>query len=248
MKRLVYVLPIHNEEKILAAHVDRLTAYLERFAGARVLLVENGSVDGSWRIAQELAQRTSPSPDAVSLSALQEASAGIGYAYHRGLVEAIATTDDLAGTWAVLTAADLPFGFSDLEAALISMDRSSSRILMGSKAHADSTVAASPKRRMMSSIYRVARRAIVGMRVGDSQGSVFLRLDLARDLLPKIASRNFFYSTELCYFAEQAGESIVELPVVMDESEGAKRASTVRPFRDGTTMAKQLWQLRRRGE
>lgn len=246
MKPLVYVLPVHNEEKILAAHVDRLTSYLERFRGARVLLVENGSRDESWRISQELAEQTAVSATSVPVLAFREESAGIGYAYHRGLTEAIAATTDLAGTWAVLTAADLPFGFSDLEAALIAMDQASSRILMGSKAHSDSVVETSPKRQVMTAVYRLARRMVLDMRVGDSQGSVFLRLDLAKELLPRIESRNFFYSTELCYFAERAGETIIELPTVMEGGEGAKRASTVKPLRDGTNMAKQLWQLRRR--
>jgi len=81
------------------------------------------------------------------------------------------------------------------------------------------------------------------MNVGDSQGSVFLRLDLAAELISKVQARGFFYSTELCHYAERAGEEIVELPVVL---EAAQRASTVRPGRDGFTMARELWRLRKR--
>jgi hypothetical protein len=72
---------------------------------------------------------------------------------------------------------------------------------------------------------------------------VFVRLDLAAELLPRVESRGFFYSTELCHFAERAGELIVELPVVLEEQ---KRGSTVKPVRHGAEMAKQLWELRRR--
>jgi glycosyltransferase involved in cell wall biosynthesis len=243
MTRLVYVLPVHNEEKILAANVDRLTAYLVQFPGSEVYLVENGSSDGSWAAARELEARAEEAGYAVPVRAFREERAGIGYAYHRGLTEAVARSTQHTSTWAVLTATDLPFGLSDVEAALVPLARSTSRIFMGSKAHRESKVTNPLKRKAMTAIYRVARRAVVGMRVGDSQGSVFLRLDLAVELLPRIESRGFFYSTELCYFAEQAGEAIVELPIVV---EGEQRLSTVRPLRDGLAMAGQLVKLRRR--
>lgn len=241
MSRLVYVLPVHNEERLLAGNVTRLTSYLERLPGSEVYLVENGSRDGSWPLAQELAEGNAG--ERVPVRAFRESNAGIGYAYHRGLTEALASFGPSPEVWAVLTAADLPFGSSDLEAALVALERSGSRILMGSKAHPESRADTGAKRRLMSSMYRVARRVVVGMRVGDSQGSVFVRLDLAAELLPRIEARGFFYSTELCHFAERAGESIVELPVVLEASQ---RASTVRPAADGLTMARELWRLRKR--
>ena len=112
---------------------------------------------------------------------------------------------------------------------------------MGSKAHPHSRIDNGPKRRLMTAAYRVARRMAVGMRVGDSQGSVFLRLDVAAELRPLIKARGFFYSTELCHFAERAGETIVELPVSPD---AVLRASTVRSVRDGLGMARELLRLR----
>src|SRR5690349_21158320 len=74
-----------------------------------------------------------------------------------------------------------------------------------------------PLRRVTTFVYRWMRRGVIGVRVRDSQGSVVVRLGLA-----KIVSGGFFYSTELCRFAERAG---VELR---------------------TEMASQLFALRRR--
>lgn len=245
MSKLVYVLPVHNEEKVLVANVGRLTSYLERWPGAEVFLVENGSKDASWALSQSLEDEGKGGGDGKSggarVSAFQEPNAGIGYAYHRGLTEAVARFGPTPSRWAILTAADLPFGFSDLEAAMVSLPLPGARILMGSKAHPDSRVDTSTKRKIMSAAYRLARRAVIGMQVGDSQGSVFVRLDLASELLPKIEARGFFYSTELCHFAERAGETIIELPVVL---EAQQRASTVRPARDGLAMARELFRLR----
>lgn len=244
MGPLVYILPVHNEEALLAANVARARLYLERFPGSEIYPVENGSDDRSWPIAQEL-EATAKNGEGSAVTpvrAFREPQAGIGFAYHRGLTEAVARFGPSRSAWAILTGADLPFGFSDLEAALVHIGGSSSRILMGSKAHPHSRIDNGPKRRLMTAAYRVARRLAVGMQVGDSQGSVFLRLDLAVELLPKIKARGFFYSTELCHFAERRGETIVELPVAPD---AVLRASTVRSVRDGLGMAKELMRLRR---
>lgn len=240
MSRLIYVLPVHDEADVLARNVQRVVGYLSSHRwDAEVFLVENGSKDDSWRIAQELEADAREIP----IRAFFEEKAGIGYAYHRGLEEALARFGPSKDHWAILTATDLPFAFSDLEAARVHLDRGAPRMVLGSKAHRDSRADTGYLRRTMSLAYRAARRALLGMRVGDSQGSVFLRLDLASELAPGVASRDFFFTTELCFLAERAGEQIVESPVVLDESE---RASTVKPVRDGTAMARQLWELRRR--
>jgi hypothetical protein len=63
--------------------------------------------------------------------------------------------------------------------------------------------------------------------------------------VPRIQSRDFFYSTELCHYAERLGEAILEVPVMLQPSE---RPSTVKPIRHGYAMAKQLLALRRRGD
>ena len=231
---LVYVLPVHNEAAILARNVASLRQTLDAFAGSRILLAENGSGDPSLAIARELAAQ----PGSVPVQALTIASAGIGHAYDLGIRQALAEITDTAEHWLVLTAADLPFGFSDLNQAVPFLPPGQPvSLLIGSKAHPRSQVHVSPKRALASQVYRVFRRIVAGMRSGDSQGSIFLRLDLARRLVPLIESRDFFYSTELVFHAERLGVPIVELPVALQPEQ---RGSTVRPWRDGTSMLRSL--------
>lgn len=237
MSELVYVLPVHNEEAILASSVARAREALASRPSSELLLIENGSVDRSWEIAQGLV-REGP----VAVRAYREDAAGIGWAYHRGLEEALARFGPTKDRWAVLTAVDLPFGFTDLAAAEPRLD-DGSRMLIGSKAHPRSQTPRPVGRQVMTRLYRAARRAMLGMHVADSQGSVFLRLDFAAQLAALVQARNFFYSTELCFHAERAGERIEELPVVL---EADRRGSTVRPWRHGPEMAVQLWSLRQR--
>jgi glycosyltransferase involved in cell wall biosynthesis len=203
-----------------------------------VLLVENGSGDRSYEVARGLAGEH----EGVRVHAFTEPHAGLGWAYDRGMREALALGG--AGRWDVLTASDLPFGFSDLEAFeqwLATSPRE--RIAIGSKAHPDSVLPGRGMRSVMTFVYRGARRALLGMHTGDSQGSFFVREDFAAELLPKATSRDFFYTTELVHFAERAGEMPHELPVTMAPE---LRASTVRPFRHGKAMFLALLALRRR--
>ncbi len=241
---LWYLVPVHNDAQIIGRTVETLVAELARRppdSGVhRVLLLENGSSDGSYRVAKELEGVR----EGVHVHAYHEPNAGLGFGVERGLAEAEKLQGDPKATWIVLTGSDLPFDFSDLDA----FDRFYAtcprvRIAIGSKAHRDSVVATTPLRSVMTFVYRMARRTIIGMHTRDSQGSFFLRADLARILRPLLRTRDFFITTELVFFAERMGERPQELPVRLSP---ARRGSTVRPWKHGTQMLKSLVELRLR--
>jgi hypothetical protein len=244
--RLTYIVPVHNETQVLRAKVEVLVRGLRARGEGEALLVENGSSDASWDLCQELErEHRASAEDPVSLRAYRVPAAGIGHAYDHGLramFELHPASEDQE-RWAVLTAADLPFGFTDVEAAERYVH--DARIMIGSKAHPDSKVDVDMDRRLASKAYRLARRTLLGSRVGDSQGSIIVRADLARALVPMVRARGFFYSTELVYFAEREGERVREVPVTL-EKERSERKSTVKPVKDGLTMLGQLLELRTR--
>jgi dolichyl-phosphate beta-glucosyltransferase len=229
-----YVVPVHNEEATIARTVARITERAKITPIVRVLAVENGSRDASWAALQEVARAV------PMVTALQEPQAGLGYALHRGVQEACAI-DASPDHYVVFTACDLPFGFTDLDAFEALAPRPA--VAIGSKAHPDSQIQKDARRVVMSWVYRLARRAIVGMKTRDSQGTFFLRADVAATVWPRIVARDFFYTTELCVWLERAGVIPVEVPVVY---EGEQRASSVRPWKHGTAMLRQLWALRGR--
>jgi dolichyl-phosphate beta-glucosyltransferase len=239
---LSYVLPVHNDEKTLATNVARVAEHLRHYQGSEILLVENGSKDESWRECQKL----EGVQDDVPVRAFREANAGIGYAYARGLAELERLHGADASRWAVLTASDLPWGFSDLDSAKSLLASGRRPVIIGSKAHPDSVAFRGWKRHGMSFAFRVLRRMIAGMRTGDSQGSFFIRLDVGVPLAHRIVSRDFFYTTELVYFAEALPDGVVEVPAVIEPSQLAGGATTVRAWEHGTAMLKQLIALRSR--
>ena len=227
---LSYVLPVHNQEHILAHSVSRLHERLSELPGSEIVLVENGSSDASAELCLRLAADQHSSRVAVCAV---DSPTGMGHALRRGMQIA-------RGEVVVLTAADLPFGFTDLDAFLAEPERP--RLAIGSKAHPRSRVDVSLQRRLMSGLFRGLRAAVLGLRVGDSQGTVFLESRLARRILPHLACGDFLISTEVVCWAIQFGAHAVELPVVYPRSGG----TTVSPLRDSARMAAGLFALRHR--
>lgn len=240
---LSYVLPVHNDEKTLEANVARLAEHLRHYRASEILLVENGSKDESWRVCEKLAGVQ----DDVPVHAFREPSAGIGFAYARGLAELERMHGADPSRWAVLTGSDLPWGFSDLDSAKELLTGGKAPVIIGSKAHPDSVAFAGWKRYGLSLAFRVLRRVIVGMRTGDSQGSFFIRLDVGVPLAHRIVSRDFFYTTELVYYAEALPDGVVEVPAIIEPSQLVPGATSVRAFKHGKAMLRQLIALRARG-
>lgn len=228
--RLSYVLPVHNQERVLRQSVEQLVTRLRAFPGSEVLLVENASRDSSAALCVQLAGEHGSEP--VPVRSAQSAQ-GMGHALRRGIELA-------GGDVVVLTAADLPFGFTDLEAYLA--QQPPPRLAIGSKAHRASRTRIPILRRLMSESFRLLRRLTLGLHVGDSQGTILIEASLARTLAPHLRCGDFLISTEIVAWAVSAGVTPVELPVTYVAHGG----STVSPWRDSVRMAVGLLALRRR--
>jgi len=226
-----YLVPIYNEEAVLADTARAIAARLESHPGSEVVLVENGSTDRSPRLVEELATALT-GPDVTVVAA--HSAKGYGNAMRHGI-------DLASGDLLVITAADLPFGFSDLDEALAQWPRPA--LMIGSKAHPRSLVEVSAKRKLMSSAFRLLRRFALGLEVGDSQGTILIDRTLAERVRPHLASADFFFSTELIALATRLGVTPVELPV---DYRNPRPGSTVRPLHDGVRMARAVFELRPR--
>jgi glycosyltransferase involved in cell wall biosynthesis len=247
---LTYILPVHNETATLRQSVTRIYERLRTLSVAawRILLVENGSRDASAALVSTLAEEYARAHNGGEppVLAFAEPEAGIGVGYYRGIQEALDRFGEGDDHWIVLTAADIPFGFSDLEAFLAAQpSQPRVSVFIGSKAHPKSHVDTSPRRKLASAVFRALTWSVLRLKTRDSQGVFFLRASYAAMVCPSIRSRDFFYSTELVYRSERAGESIVELPVHYVAEK--KRQSTVRLGRDGLRVARKMLDLRWRG-
>lgn len=228
--RISYVLPVHNQEGVIATSVERLLARLRGVPGSEIILVENGSTDSSPALCARLAGSSADGGVAIRVA---RSDTGMGNALRRGI--AIATGDIL-----VLSAADLPFGFTDLDALLATDPRP--RLAIGSKAHRRSRTRIPAVRRTMSQAFRLLRFAVLGLRVRDSQGTILIDAQLAREIAPHLRCGDFLISTEIIAWGARLGATPVELPITYIATPG----STVSPLSDSLRMARGLFALRHR--
>lgn len=227
--RLSYVLPVHNQARVIESSVQRLLGRLQAFPGSEVILVENGSTDASPALCAQLAG----SPAGGVAVRVTQSETGLGNALRRGI--AVARGDIL-----VLSAADLPFAFTDLDALLATDPRP--RLAIGSKAHRRSHTRIPALRRTMSEAFRLLRLAVIGLGVRDSQGTILIDAKLAREIAPHLRCADFLISTEIVAWGARLGATPVELPITYVATPG----STVSPLGDSLRMARGLFSLRRR--
>jgi hypothetical protein len=226
---LSVVVPACNAVGSLQTTLEQLLR-LPGGAPHEIVVVENGSDDGTW----ELLERLQKSWDTPTRLIALRSERGIGAAYRAGV--AVTTGDRV-----LLTADDLPFGVSDLEAVLAC--RALPRFAIGSKAHPRSRVPRGVLRRLATEVFRVARRLVLGLKVGDTQGTFVIEGELARRLVAATSVSGFGMTTELVALAARHGTEPVELPVVL---EGRPAPTRVRFAVDGLGMLISVLQLRRR--
>ena len=230
------VVPFHSDVEKLSGTLALLRESATAHGIREILLCHNGSVfDPATRSAIEA--RTW---EGVRL--LSTPTKGIGAGYKLGIGAA-------REEFLVLSASDLPFGFSDVE-AFRAYAREHGRppdVAVGSKAHPRSRLSASYglRRRLASRAFWLLRALVLGRETPkDSQGSILVRTQIARALLPDLAFDNYLFSLELVTLAQRRGHPVVELPIEISHHEGG--ASSVSLLRDGARMAIDLVQLSRR--
>lgn len=197
------VVPVYNEERVLAASVRRLHDYLSREFpyGFRVTVADNASTDTTWRIAERLAEEL-PGVRAVHLD-----EKGRG----RALRRVWETSDaDVVGYMDVDLSTDLD-AFLPLVAPLLS---GHSDLAIGTRLSPWANVVRGPKREIISRSYNLLLRSLMGARFSDAQcGFKAGRTEVVQALLPAVRDEEWFFDTELLLLAEQHGLRIHEVPV-----------------------------------
>src|ERR1700677_3832340 len=197
------VVPVRNEEHDLAPSVRRLVSYLrEGFPfTARVTIADNGSTDGTWAIADRLAR------DFDEVQAVRMKQPGRGRA-----LRAVWSQSDAE----VLAYMDVDLS-TDLNALLplvAPLLSGHSDVAIGTRLAHGSRVVRGPKREIISRSYNLLLRTTLGAEFSDAQcGFKAVRADQARQLLPLVEDKGWFFDTELLVLAERAGLRIHEVPV-----------------------------------
>jgi glycosyltransferase involved in cell wall biosynthesis len=197
------VLPTYNEAPLLASTVHRVLAAM-RASGRpswRILIADNGSTDGTDRIAQELAAEHSE----VRLLRLDEKGRG------RALRRCWEETD---AELSLYMDADLSTDLAAIAPAVAQLEAGAD-IVTGSRLSSRSQTARCFHREALSRGYDLLVRSLLRPRsFHDAQcGFKGVRVARIRPLLPWVEDQRWFFDTELLWLAERRGLRIATLPV-----------------------------------
>ncbi|MEY9962965.1 putative flippase GtrA [Streptacidiphilus sp. MAP12-16] len=226
------VVPVYNEEHVLAQSVRRLHAYLvENFPYRfQITIADNASTDTTWQVADALAAEL---PD-VRVVHLDQKGRG------RALRHVWGTSDaDVVSYMDV----DLSTGldaFLPLVAPLLS---GHSDLAIGSRLHRGSAVVRGPKREFISRTYNLMLRTTLAAKFSDAQcGFKAGRTDVVKALLDSVEDQTWFFDTELLLLAERSGLRIHEVPVDWVDDPDS-RVDIVRTVKDDL---KGMWRVARK--
>jgi glycosyltransferase involved in cell wall biosynthesis len=197
------VIPVHDEQAILAASVRRLHTFMsERFTFSfRITIAENASTDGTLDVAQALARELR----AVHVMHLDGKGRGraLRAAWSLSDAEVLAYMD-----------VDLSTDLGALPALLDPLLAGRGDIAVGSRLIPGSQVTRGLRRELISRCYNLLLRATLGVTFADAQcGFKAGRREVLQPLLARVEDDEWFFDTELLYLAQLSKLSIREVPV-----------------------------------
>jgi dolichol-phosphate mannosyltransferase len=208
------ILPTFNEAENLETVVHAARAVLGDAspAGFRILIVDDGSPDGTGELADALAL------DHTDVRVLHRArKGGLGGAYLAGFGRALMANADLV----IEMDADLSHDPADLP-RLIDAARAGADVVLGSRYLPGSNVEGWPlHRRLLSRAGGRYAAIMLGLPLSDLTGGFkCFRAGALRALDPDLVhSRGYAFQIELTYQAARAGLEIAEIPIVFRERE-----------------------------
>lgn len=197
------VVPVYNEQVVLATSIRRLHRYLvDTFPyRARITIADNASVDETPRIAADLAAELAD----VQLVRLEQKGRG------RALHTAWSRSDSPVVAYMDV---DLSTDLAALQPLLAPLISGHSDVAIGTRLARTSRVVRGPKREVISRCYNLILRTTLAAKFSDAQcGFKAIRSDVAAALLPHVVDTGWFFDTELLVLAQRAGLRIHEVPV-----------------------------------
>lgn len=223
------VIPAYNEAERIEKTLARIAVYTQRRPGGEVIVVDDGSVDETSRIIQDVA-----APN-LSIKLIRHAS-------NRGKGAAVRTGIGLArGEWILVMDADGSVAIEELELLLPPLQHVP--IVIGSK-YLDPSADTHQQDLIRTLIAKGGNflvRQIFGLRYTDTQcGFKLLNHDVATDLFQRMVINRWGFDIELLVLAQRLGYSVREIPIHWTNTDDS-RVSVVPAARDTIWELAQIW-------
>jgi hypothetical protein len=228
------VIPVLDEERALPGCVRTLAAYLDAFPLPwRITIVDNGSTDGTWRVATALAAE------------LEQVHARRLDIRGRGAALRAAWQDSPADIVAYMDV-DLSTDLDALFPLVASVASRHSEIAIGTRLAPGARTRRSLRREVVSRGYNALLRHGFGVRFSDAQcGFKAARTDVVRPLLGKVEDDSWFFDTELLLLAEHNGLRVHEVPVDWIEDTDSRVRVVRTAIDDLKGLARVAWSISR---
>jgi glycosyltransferase involved in cell wall biosynthesis len=200
--RLDVIIPVYNEEGVLAQSIATLVEFLRTNVDLpyRVLITDNASIDKTEEISERLAREY----EEVEYRRIPKK--GRGGALKTVWLESPAE---------FLTYMDVDLS-TNLKAfpLLVQRLRNGDDVVIGSRLRQEADTTRSVRREILSRGYNALVKLFFRTRFTDAQcGFKGVRSEAARLLVPHVEDRKWFFDTELLVLAEKSGHRIGEVPV-----------------------------------
>lgn len=203
-RTLSIVVPVHNEAEFLPIGLVDLMKVVDAVDHrAEIILVENGSTDGTAETARRIGGAR------VKVISLDQPD--YGEALRAGFLAA-------KGLWVVNFDIDY-FSERFLRRVRATED---AQVVIGSKRDPASEDLRPPIRRLATAVFNLLLHTILNSRVSDTHGMKGFHRTVIDEMVPRVESRRDLFDTELVIRAERAGYKIVEVPVIVEELRQAR--------------------------
>ncbi|HJU74418.1 MAG TPA: dolichyl-phosphate beta-glucosyltransferase [Gemmatimonadaceae bacterium] len=206
------VIPVLNEAHVLARSVEMVRAFLTEHLGCRwrVVVVDNGSTDGTDTIARQLSREYS------DVQFIQLPQRGRGRA--------------LRQAWTQSDADIMCYTDVDLSTELVALPKMVQAIAVdgfdlatGSRLLPQSRTTRSAKREFISRCYNMFVKAVLWTSFSDAQcGFKAISRNACAALVPEVHDQGWFFDTELLTLAEKRGYLIADIPVRWVEDDDSR--------------------------
>ncbi|RLD02509.1 MAG: glycosyltransferase family 2 protein [Chloroflexi bacterium] len=226
---LSIIIPAYNEENRLLRTLEQVFAFLagENFS-AEVIVVENGSSDKTYALAQGQREKY------PTLRVLQNKKAGKGRAVQRGMLEA-------KGEYRIFCDADLSMPIEEIR-RFIPPNLETDIVIASREVKGAIRYNEPSYRHFTGRIFNLLIRALALPKLHDTQcGFKNFRADIAEDLFQYQSIEGWAFDVEILFIAKMRGYKIEELPIPWYYNAESK----INVFRDSFRMFFDLIQIRK---
>jgi len=206
------VLPAYNEAKRLKRAVEEVKRWMDETGyDYEIIIAEDGSTDGTDRIADELAKKDRKVKHIHSSKRL-----GRGKALTRAFKQA-------EGDVLVYLDVDLSTDMKHLKELIDSIAKDGYDVVTGSRLMKDSQTDRPLKRDLASKVYNFLVRTMLGSKLRDHQcGFKAFKRSTILPLLDEVKDEHWFWDTEILVLAQRKGLRVKEIPVRWKQSGDTK--------------------------